>query len=127
MKFLPALLLGPELLWLLFFLSVKGLIRFTGSPRKQMDRLWLSLANFVPFIAIPMTFALYHFPGVPYSWLLLRIWISCVLGAHFVLDRGLAAHSEQGPGVGTAYIMGMILSIGMLAVGSVVLVVIWYL
>jgi hypothetical protein len=117
---MPTLLLGPELLWLLFFLSIKGLIRYTRSPRKQMDRLWISLANFVPFIAIPMTFAFYHFPGVEHSWLLLRIWVSCLLGAHYVLNTGLAAHSEQGPGVGTAYIFGMIMTIVMLAAGTVV-------
>ena len=123
---LPAFLFGPELLWLLFFLAIKGLVRFTRSPRKQMDRLWMSLANFVPFIAVPLTFALYHFPGVEHRWLLLRIWISCLFGAHFVLDRGLAAHSEQGPGVGTAYMLGMIMAIAMLLAGSVVWAVVRY-
>jgi hypothetical protein len=35
-RWLPVLV-GPELLWLLFFLAIKGLIRFTRSPQKRMD------------------------------------------------------------------------------------------
>lgn len=114
---------GPELLWALFFLCIKGVIRYTRSPQKRMDTFWISLANFVPFIATPMTFALYQYPGVEHRWLLLRIWIAGVIGAHYVLDRGLSAHSRQGPGVGTAYIAGMALTIGMLLIGSVILAV----
>ncbi len=114
-QFLP----GPELLWALFYLSILWLIRFTGSPNKRMDRLWISLANFVPFIAIPMSFSLFYFPGIMQDWLLLRVWIAGVFGAHYVLDTGLKAHSEQGPGVGTAYIIGMIFVLVMLVVGSV--------
>ncbi len=120
------ILVGPEMLWLLFFAYLKTLIRFTRSPRKQMDRLWLSLANFVPLIAVPMTFLLYQFPGIPHAWLLLRIWVSSIFGAHFVLDRGLGAHSEQGPGIGTAYMMGMILTFVMLVAGSLVVAWMWY-
>lgn len=112
-------ILGPELLWAFFYLSILGLIRFTRSPIKRMDTFWMTLMHFVPFIAIPLTFALYHFPGIEPNWLLLRIWIAGLLGAHFVLNRGLKAHSQQGPGVGTAYIAGMIFTIFMLLVGSV--------
>lgn len=125
MRDLLPFLFGPELLWGFFFLAIKGMIRFTGSPQKRMDTFWVSLANFVPFIAVPMTFALYRFPGVETYMLLARIWISCLLGAHFVLDRGLSAHSQQGPGVGTAYMAGMSMTIAMLLVGSIVLAVMW--
>jgi hypothetical protein len=113
------LLPGPELLWMLFFLSVLWLIRLTGSPRKSMDRFWINLANFVPFIAIPLTFSLFYFPGIEHQWLLLRVWVAGVFGAHYVLDKGLNAYSNQGPGVGTAYIMGMIFTLVMLLAGSV--------
>ncbi len=116
------LLPGPELLWVLFYVSILWLIRFTGSPNKRMDRLWINLANFVPFIAIPMSFSLFYFPGIMQDWLLLRVWIAGVFGAHYVLDRGLNAYSNQGPGVGTAYIMGMIFTLFMLLVGSVFVV-----
>jgi hypothetical protein len=73
-----------------------------------------------------MTFALYQFPGVEPRWLLLRIWIAGLIGAHFVLNLGLKAHSRQGPGVGTAYMVGILLTMGMLLVGSIAMVVIWY-
>lgn len=119
MAHLLQLLPGPELLWALFYLSILWLIRLTGSPRKNMDRFWINLANFVPFIAIPLSFSLFYFPGIEHRWLLLRVWIAGVFGAHYVLDKGLNAYSNQGPGVGTAYIMGIIFTLVMLVAGSV--------
>lgn len=77
------------------------------------------MAFIVPLILVPITFALYYVPGVERNWLLLRIWIVCILGAHYVLDKSLSVHTEQGPGVGTAYLMGMIFAFVVLIAGSV--------
>ena len=114
-----SLLLGPELLWAFFYLVVALIVRFSGAPSKSLDDFWIRLAWLVPLVLVPLTFALYYVPGVEHNWLLLRIWIAGLFGAHYVLDKGMGAHSEQGPGVGTAYIMGLILVLFMLVVGSV--------
>jgi hypothetical protein len=113
------ILLGPELLWVLFYALIVLAIKVTGSPAKSMDPYWENLGWIVTLVFIPLTFALYWVPGVERSWLLLRVWIACVFGSNYVLEKGLGAHSEQGPGVGTIYIMVMILVLVLLVIGSI--------
>jgi len=84
-----------------------------------MDNFWVNTAFIIPLVLIPLTFGLYYIPGVLRPWLLLRIWIVGIIGGHLVLSRSLQAHSEQGPGVGTAYIMGMGFMFIMLIIGSI--------
>ena len=84
-----------------------------------MDDHWINLGYLVPLVAVPLTFALYYVPGVERNWLLLRVLIACLFGAHYVLDKGLNAHSEQGPGVGTVYIMSLGLVLVIMVVGSI--------
>ena len=112
-------LIGPELLWIFFYLLIGVVIKSTHSPIKSMDSFWVNTAYIIPLILIPLTFMLYFIPGVIRPWLILRIWIVGIVGGHYVLNRSLSAHSEQGPGVGTAYIMGMGLIFLMLVVGSI--------
>jgi hypothetical protein len=112
-------LIGPELLWIIFYALVVLIIKTTNSPIKSMDSFWVNTAFIIPLVLIPLTFGLYYVPGVIRPWLLLRIWIVGLVGGHYVLSRGLSAHSEQGPGVGTAYIMGMLFVIIMLIAGSI--------
>src|SRR5688572_20493830 len=111
--------IGPELLWVIFYIIVGIIIKATHSPIKSMDSFWINMAFIVPLILIPMTFALYFIPGVIHNWLLLRIWIVGLVGGHYVLSRSLEAHSEGGPGVGTTYIMGMGIVIVMLIAGTI--------
>ncbi len=119
MSKLPNLLLGPELLWLIFYGIVIIVIRASGSPMKSMDGFWSSMYYVVPLVLIPLTFMLYYVPGVTRPMLLLRIWIAGLVGGHYVLSRSLQAYTEQGPGVGTAYIMGMALLLVLLIAGSI--------
>jgi hypothetical protein len=119
MNKLSQLLIGPELLWVFFYLVVILLIKATSSPVKAMDNFWISTAWWIPLLLVTLTFLLYYVPGVIHSWLLLRIWIACLIGGHFVLNRSLLAHSEQGPGVGTAYMMGIILLFVPLIIGTI--------
>jgi len=119
MNKLPNFLIGPELLWLGFYLMLMIIIKLSGSPVKSMDSFWVSTAYIIPLVLIPLTFLLYYFPGAIRDWMLLRIWIVGLIGGHMVLNRSLQAHSEQGPGVGTAYMMGMIFIIIALIIGSI--------
>lgn len=112
-------LIGPELLWLCFYLVVLIIIKASGSPVKSMDGFWESTAWIVPLVLIPATFMLYYAPGVVRDWMLLRIWIVGLIGGHYVLGKSLSAYTDQGPGIGTAYIMGMGLLIFVLIAGSI--------
>ncbi len=116
-------LIGPELLWLFFYMTVVMIIKLTHSPIKAMDSFWVNTAYIIPLILIPITFGLYYVPGVIRPWLLARIWIVGIVGGHYILSKSLSAHSEQGPGVGTAYIMGMIFLLIVLMAGSIFAVI----
>ena len=102
-------LIGPELLWVVYYAIVVIFIKLSHSPVKSMDSFWLSMAYLIPLILFPLSFMLYYIPGVIRPWLLPRLWLAGIIGGHFVLNKALIAHSEQGPGVGTAYMMGMII------------------
>jgi hypothetical protein len=112
-------MIGPELLWVFFYFMVLSIAKVTSSPIKSMDHFWVSTAYSIPLILIPLTFLLYYLPGVITDWMLLRIWVAGIIGGHLVLNRSLLAHSDQGPGVGTAYMMGMGLLIFILIAGSI--------
>ena len=101
------LLIGPEILWLIFFGLIVLLTKLTHSPVKNMDPFWISMTYLIPLVLLPMSFLLYYIPAVIRPWLLIRLWVAGIIGGHFVLSKALMAHSEQGPGVGTAYMLGM--------------------
>ena len=84
-----------------------------------MDSLWINTIYIVPLILLPLTFGLYYVPAAIKPWLLLRIWIVGLVGGHFVLNKCLMSHSEGGPGVGTAYIVGMGIQFLVLIAGSI--------
>lgn len=113
------MLIGPELLWCFFYLIVLIMVRLTASPVKSMDNFWVSTVYIIPLVFIPLTFLLYYVPGVTRDWMLLRIWIAGIIGGHLVMSRSLLAHSEQGPGVGMAYMLGMGILFVILVVGSI--------
>jgi hypothetical protein len=103
--------LGPELLWVIYYSLVVMFIKLSHSPVRSMDSFWISMAYIIPLILLPLSFMLYYIPGVIRPWLLPRLWLAGIVGGHFVLSKALIAHSEQNSGVGTAYIMGMIILI----------------
>ena len=114
-----SILIGPEIIWIVYYLILLLVIRLTQAPNKSLDSLWIALIYIIPLVLLPLTFGLYYVPGVVRSWLLLRLWIAGLVGCHVVIGKALLAHSEQGPGVGMAYIMGMGFALFVLVVGSV--------
>jgi hypothetical protein len=114
-----AAIIGPELIWIVYYLAVLIIVRVTGSPVKSMDNFWVNTAFIIPLVLLPLTGLLYYVDGVPHKWMLPRLWIAGLLGTHFVLSRALLAHSEQGPGVGTAYMMGIGFALIVLVIMSV--------
>lgn len=111
-------LIGPELIWLVIYGVVTLLANANMPPTKAMDNVLENLFLYIP-LATLLTFSLWYFPGVERNWLLLRVWIVCVFGGHYALEKGLGAHSQQGPGIGTAYIVGIMFVFVALIVGSI--------
>lgn len=111
-------IIGPEILWLGLYAIAVSLARMNTAPPHPLDNFLANLHLWVSLAAV-MSFALYFAPFVEKNWLLGRIWLVCLVGGHHVLDKGLQGHSEQGPGIGTVYIVGMILLFVALVAGSI--------
>lgn len=120
MKFL----LGPELYWACFFGLAIWIEKMNRPPAPLVNDLIVSAHIYVPILAA-VVFILFFLPGVEKHGLLLRVWISSLVGGHFILDRLVKSHSEQGPGVGMVYISGMIFLFLLLVIGSVFVKMRW--
>lgn len=113
-------LLGPELYWLLLYVFVCLVIRLTNSPVKYMDEWWIRISVVVPLVFLPLSFGVYWLSFIPKKWMLLRLIVAGVLGTHFVIEKGLNAYTEQGPGVGTSYMVGILLMFLVLFILSII-------
>ncbi len=117
------ILVGPEFFWL-FLVAGSALIAKANIPVSQGIESFIEDLAFWIVIPVILTFGLWLVPKVEKRWLLVRVWFACIIGGHFVLTTALDAHSQQGPGIGTAYIVGMIVVIIFLIVGTAAVVMI---
>ena len=112
-------LFGPEVLWLIFYAFAVYISKSNISPDFEwegfIDKCWY----YIPALAI-LTFSLFWIPGVEKNWMLSRIWLACIIGGHFTLEKLMTASSLKGPGAGTAYLAGIIFIFVFLLIGSVV-------
>lgn len=116
-------LYGPELFWLLLFGAAMLIANANVPPSPAVEEFIEDLAYWI-LIPVVLTFGLWLVPKVEKRWLLVRVWFACIIGGHFVLEIALDAHSKQGPGIGTAYIAGIMFIIMFLIVGTVGVVLI---
>jgi hypothetical protein len=115
------LLLGPELFWCVLYLFLLLIIRLSHAPTSTMDAYWINVSYLYPLLFVPLSFGFYFISGVPKDYLMLRIWVSSIVAGHLLLNKALETHSVQGPGVGTAYIMGMLFAFIVLVIISIVI------
>ncbi len=115
------LLIGPEFFWLLLFGIISLLVK-VYAPSKSFDNFIEYFYMYVPLVSL-LVFALWYIPGIEKNWLLLRVWIAGILGGHYVLEKGLEAYTNQGPGVGMGWLAGMMFLFVFLVVGSVFVVI----
>ncbi len=112
-------LIGPELLWLLLYGAATLVARANVPPTKAMDDFIEKCWFYVPLLVLA-TYALWWVPMVEKNWLLLRVWVACIVGGHLVLEKVMNAYSTQGPGIGMGYLAGMLFVFFLLMVGSIV-------
>lgn len=112
------LLLGPELIWLLLYGAAILVAKANVSPAYSLNSFIENCWFWIPVMA-GLTFALWWIPGVEKNWLMLRVWVAGLAGGLLALEKVMKGYSEQGPGIGTAYIMGMIFLFIVLAAGSI--------
>lgn len=98
---------GPELFWLMIYGIVLYLAARNVPPTPSGNWLLLGLWWVLPLIAIPLAFSFFFIPGIPKEWLFLRTNIACLIGLFAAMSKGLGAHGQGGPGVGTAWMVGI--------------------
>lgn len=118
MNRLTALLIGPELYWLIVYFAMAALAKANVPPSKSLDGIIENLYLWIPLLAI-VSFAIWYLPGAERNWLLVRLWIAGIIGGHLALSKGLAGYSDQGPGIGTAWMVGVGLLIPALIGGTI--------
>ena len=111
-------LLGPGLIWLLIYGAANLVAKANVPPTKSLDKFIENSWFWLPLLVL-LTFALWWVPVIEKRWLLLRVWIACITGGHFALEKIMMAYSQQGPGIGMAYIMGIGLLFFLLIAGSI--------
>jgi hypothetical protein len=67
-----------------------------------------------------LTFALWWIPAVEKNWLLLRVWITCLIGGLYLFEKKTNAYGKTGLGVGTAWMASGMFIVIALIVGIVV-------
>ncbi len=115
-------LIGPELFWLVIYGAANLLAKANVPPVKAIENIIDKSYVLIPLLALA-TFALWWAPQVEKNWLLLRVWIACLVGGHFALEKVINAYSIQNSGTGMGYLTGMLFLIMVLIAGTVVVVV----
>jgi hypothetical protein len=111
-------LLGPELYWLLIYGAATIVAKANVPPTKPVDNFIENCWFYIPLLVL-LTFGLWWIPAVEKNWLLLRVWIACIIGGHLAIEKVISAYSSQGPGIGMGYLAGMIFVFVFLVAGSI--------
>jgi hypothetical protein len=123
------ILLGPELLWVLFFLLACWLSS-RNSPPTLAGNTFLERACIVgAIVAIALTFTVFLIPGVHRGWLLGRVILAVVIGVNaclFKLIDGIDYGDTRNSGVmglwmygilagGVSFVLGIITTLVLLS------------
>lgn len=101
-------LFGPEAYWLIIFLFSRYIARLNTKPLFTFDFIIVEAWLLIPVLSLGV-FWLYRMPGIETDRLIFRIWVSGIVFGHLVMNTLTNAYSDQGPGIGSAYIAAMIL------------------
>ncbi|MCB0631017.1 MAG: hypothetical protein R2824_15005 [Saprospiraceae bacterium] len=113
-------LIGPEFIMLLIYVGAILIAKANVPPVKSIDNLIENCWLYIPLLA-GLSFGLWWVPGVEKDWLLLRVWVVSLLGGHFAMEKVMSAYSDQGPGIGMSYLVGMMFLGLILVVGTVLI------
>lgn len=103
--------LGPELLWVLFFL-LSGWLAGRNTPPTPAGNTFLERTCVVgAVVAIALTFTVFFVPGVSRGWLLGRVIVAVVIGVNACLFRlidGIDYGDSRNSGVLGFWIYGIL-------------------
>lgn len=110
---------GPEVYWIAVYGLLRLVGKLTGSPNLKLNSFWEASWYWIPLVLVPASYLVYYITGVPRSFMWLRLLVFGLLGAHFTLSYTLGLHTEQGPGIGTAYILGLMFAFVVIIAGTI--------
>jgi hypothetical protein len=105
-------ILGPELYWILLTVAVhfrsERNLPATEAGSRALESLW----PWLPFAALPLTFAAFLVPGVGRGWLLLRVGLAAGIGvsaALYILAGHVDYRDSRNSGVPYIWFFGTVM------------------
>lgn len=124
-----AYLLGPELLWVAFFLVCGWLRSWNVPPNPAGNALLEKACLHGMFLATALTFVVFAVPGCSRWWLLGRIFLAVLVGVNVCLFRlidGIDYGDSRNSGVLGIWIYGCLLSTLALIPGTLATLLFWW-
>lgn len=101
-------ILGPEAYWVLLCVLMK-LVGLRNVPATEAGSRWLEqFWNWLPFVAVPLTFLALFTPGLSRGWLILRVVLAAAVGvclAAWIVTGHIDYKDSRNSGVPTGWIM----------------------
>lgn len=113
---------GPESIWIMTYLLARILTKSNIIVHKSLDAIIANSWYWMPMMTV-LLFAIYWIPFASNNWLMLRIWVLSLVFGHLTLEHLTSSYSQQGPGIGTTYLAGMLFIFVALIVGSIAVVI----
>jgi hypothetical protein len=101
------LLFSPELIWLVLLMIAKMVARLNLQYQGKWDESITHIWWIIPVMSW-IIFSIFNGMKVEVPYIHLRMWVSGVVFGHLILITLIESITEQNPGTGTIYILGMI-------------------
>lgn len=112
-------LIGPQLLWLSFYLILLGLSKMASPVAKSIDGFIETLWFWMPVIVL-LSFSFWWMPFVEKKTLIFRMWGVSLIGGLYLFEKIAKVYGKTGPGMGTGYMVCAFLIFLALVAGTVV-------
>ena len=111
-------LIGPELMWLCLYGIIVLPVKMNRDISKGMDNFIETFWFWMPVFAL-LTFALWWIPAVEKNGLLLRVWLTCLVGGLYMFEKIMDTYGKTGPGIGTGWMVSAMFMVIVLTAGTV--------
>ncbi len=111
-------LIGPEIIWILIYLALIFPAKMNWKISTSFDNFLETIWFWMPVLAL-LTFALWWVPSVVKNWLLLRAWISCLVGGLYIFEKTMYTYGKTGPGIGAGYLASALMIFFALVIGTI--------
>jgi hypothetical protein len=112
-------LIGPELLWLSFYLILLGFSKMGSRFVKPIDGFIETLWFWIPVMVL-LSFSFWWLPFVEKKGLIWRMWMVSLIGGLYIFERIAKAYNKTGPGMGTGYMVCALFIFLALVAGTIV-------